>query len=121
MSYEKAHPFGYKAKNTKSKEDMALSHNNIPLSHKQTITEEVSFKVMRRQMVWERDPATGKMKMKPVPVTETKKVNGKKVEVPVYDTFTHVETRVVCHYGREVKGRTLAMMVYETFPKPEMK
>lgn len=120
MSYAKAHPFGHKAiKHNMSKEDRALSHNNIPLSHKQTVTEEVSFKVMRRQAVWERDPATGKMKMKLVPVTETKWVKGRKEEVPVYDTFTRVETRVICHYGREKKGRTLAMMVLENFPKPE--
>lgn len=120
MSYAKAHPFGHKAiKHNMSKEDRALSHNNIPLSHKQTVTEEVSFKVMRRQAVWERDPATGKMKMKLLPVTEPKWVKGRKVEVPVYDTFTRVETRVICHYGREPKGRTLAMMVYENFPKPE--
>lgn len=114
MSYAKAHPFGHKAiKHNMSKEDRALSHNNIPLSHKQTITEEVSYKVLRRMPVVEVRP-NGKKKTYYVPVLDDK---GK----PIYDTFTRVETRVVCHYGRERKGRTLAMMVYENFPKPEMK
>lgn len=112
MSYAKARPFGHKAiKHNMSKEDGALSHNDIPLSHKQTVTEEVSYKVLRRMPVVEVRP-NGKKKTYYVPVLDE---DGN----PIYDTFTRVETRVICHYGRERKGRTLAMMVYETFPKPE--
>ena len=114
MSYVKAHPFGHKGrKSTATKEDMALSHANVPLAHKQTVTEVVEYKVARRVPMVTIRP-NGKKKTEYVPVLD-KKGN------PTYDTFYRTETRVVCHYGREVKGRTLAMMVYETFPKPEMK
>ena len=113
MSYVKAHPFGYKpVKNYTGKP----AETPQDKGRKQTIVYEVEYKVMRRKKVWETDPVTGKKKMKLVPVTETKKVKGKTVEVPVYDTYKGVQTREVKHYGRAKKGRTLAEMVYESFP-----
>ena len=113
MSYAKAHPFGYKAKKTMSKEEMKERYKEMPLSHKQTIIESVSYKVLRRKPVVEVRP-NGKKKTYYVPVLDAK-------GEPIYDTFTRVETRVLCHYGREHKGRTLAQMVYDTYLKSGVK
>lgn len=113
MAYVKAHPFGYKPTKDYTGKPSATPQNK---KVRQTVLMETEYKVMRRTKVWEKDHITGKMKMKLVPVTETKLVKGRKVEVPVYDTFTGTQTRQLKHYGRIKRGRTLSQMVYENFP-----
>lgn len=110
MAYVKAHPFGYKSGHRTAKSI------GTPLYKKQTVTTVTSYKVMRRKMVWEVDPETGKRKMKLVPVYEREGKNRK----PVYDTFKASQHFVLNnYYNRPQKGRTLAQMVYDTFPQQE--
>ena len=113
MPYAKAHPFGYKPVKRTNKTNNA----NTTLYHRQTVIEVSTYKVMQRRTVWERDPQTGKTRMKLVPVYEGIGKNRK----PVFDEFLAVQHRVILHYGRPRKGRTLAEMVYETFPFNEGK
>lgn len=70
MAYAKAHPFGYKPTKDFTGKPSATPQNK---KVKQTVVMETEYKVMRRKKVWEKDPITGKMKMKLVPVTETVK------------------------------------------------
>ena len=114
MAYVKAHPFGYKPTKDYTGKPSATPQNK---KVRQTVLMETEYKVMRRTKVWEKDPITGKMKMKLVPVTETITTKlGKKKVVPVYDTYKGVQTREVKCYASQKKGRTLAEMVYESFP-----
>ncbi len=111
MPYAKAHPFGYKGGNHDKKDP------NVPLHCKQSIRTVTTYRVMRRKAVWETDPETGKKKMKLVPVYSGVGKNSK----PVYDEFKTVQQSTIKHFGRPRKGRTLAEMVYETFPINEGK
>ena len=112
MPYAKAHPFGYK-KTNRSKQNNA----NTPLHYRQTVPILCVHRVMRRTAVWEKDPNTGESKMKLVPVFDGVGKNRK----PVYDEFHTIQQKVVSHFGRPRKGRTLAEMVYETYPNDKVK
>ncbi len=111
MPYVKAHPFGYKGGNRNKKD------KNVPLHYRQSIFTQNTYKVMRRKAVWVTDPETGKTKMQLVPVYSGVGKNRK----PVYDEYKVTQQGFVNHFGRPRKGRTLAEMVYETYPINEGK
>lgn len=100
MSYIKAHPFGYKKQEGRSK---WFGHQVL---HKQVITRLMPFTVICRDkegkpiMMPERDKkgkATGKM-------------------IPVTETFYNRVVKVINHYTHDRKrGRTLGEMVYESY------
>lgn len=91
MSYTKAHPFGYTPRKGYRSKD-SNSNESRDKNNKQTVEIETTFKVARREKVWETDPKTGKRKMKLVPVLDNK---GK----PIYDTFHGKQTREVKHFS----------------------
>lgn len=104
--YAKAHPFGYKP----VKRINPANNRSIPFREDQTAAVIREYRVARRQVQWITDER-GKRKMHLVPVTEG---TGKRKKI-VYDTFKALGHRVIPHYGRIRKGRTLAEMVYETY------
>lgn len=97
--YIKAHPFGYTSRKSEIK-----AHLFEPKSKKR-----IGKKTKNRVQL-----VTIKV---PYEVTVRDK-NGKPVlnedKVPVTETFYNTIQRPIQHYGRELKGKTLAGMVYES-------